>query len=158
MKLVALILTTGLLCSCSTQVMKRAHVVPIFDDQVLLSARPTFIGSGKALYDDPSFTRPKIWSYKQLADGSTVVHWISTPDARERLVFLDDGFHPIVVPPDAIAILNVPDHEVQNHHPTPIHILGTNSAFIRENVTLVPYKSKTKVVPTKRMQVGVSDP
>lgn len=119
--------------------MKRAHVIPIYDGQVLLSAHPEFVGPGESLYDDPNFKRPKIWSYEQLDDGSTVIHWVSAPNASEQLAFMDSGFHPIIVPSDAIEVIDA-GHEVQHRKPKVIQILGTNTAYIRDSVTLVPYR------------------
>lgn len=152
MKHVAPFLAACLVSSCSTQVMKRAHVIPVYDNQVLLSARPAFIGQGKGLYDDPYFIRPKIWNYEQLNDGSTVVHWVSTLGSHERLALMDAGFHPIIVPPEAITVFSSPGGKVDPQNPTAINIVGTNTAFIPEAVTLVPYKPITKYRPNKRMK------
>ena len=58
-----LVIIAGLLCSCSTPVLKRAHVIPVYDGEILLSAHPEFIGAGDSLSDDASFTRPEIWKH-----------------------------------------------------------------------------------------------
>ena len=129
-------------CSCSNSVLKRAHVIPVYDGQVLLSAVPEFIGAGDSLYDDASFTRPKIWSYEQFKDGSTMVHWISKAGVKERLALMDSGFHPIVISEDAITSITNAGHQTKLQSPTVIEILGTNTAFIPDAVTLVPYKPK----------------
>ena len=114
-------------------------MIPVYDGQILLSARPEFIGPGDSLYDDASFSRPEIWSYEQFDDGSTMVHWISDPGADERLAFMDSGFHPILVPQEAITTTTQAGREAETNNPTVLEIQGTNSAFIREAVTLVPY-------------------
>ena len=142
MKHTAVLFASFTLCSCSTQVMRRAHVIPIFGDEVLLSARPQFLGPGTTPYDDARFTRPKIWSYEQLSDGSTLVYWISSRTAKEKLELLEIGFHSIEVPPEAIKLIANSNSKQENHAPTVLNILGTNSAFIREAVMLAPYKNK----------------
>ena len=115
-------------------------MIPIYDGKILLSAHPEFIGAGNSLYDDASFTRPEIWNHEQLEDGSTMVHWISDAGANERLALMDSGFHPIVVPQDAITTTKSASHETKPRSPTVLEIPGTNTAFIPEAVTLVPYR------------------
>ena len=114
--------------------------IPVYDGQILLSARPEFISAGDSLYDDASFVRPDIWSYEQFEDGSTMVHWISDADGNERLALMDSGFHPIVVPPRAITVVESSGQETKQRDPTVIEIPGTNTAFVPEAVTLVPYR------------------
>lgn len=140
MKHAILLLLVGLLSSCTDPVMKRAHVIPIYDGQILLSAHPEFTGPGKSLDDDADYTRPTIWSFERQADGSTIVHWVSPPVAREELVFMDSGFHPIVVPSYAIVEVQSAGQGIENQKPTVLDIVGSNSAFIPDHVTLVPYK------------------
>jgi hypothetical protein len=135
-----LVIIASALCSCSAPVLKRAHVIPVYDGQILISAHPEFIGAGGSLYDDASFTRPNIWSYVQFEDGSTLVHWISDADAQERLALMDSGFHPIVVPPQAITMIKSSGQETKQGNPTVLDIPGTNTASIPEAVTLVPYR------------------
>lgn len=137
--------------ACAPLVMRHAHVIPIYEGQVLLSAKPEFIGSGPRYnIDDPRFDRPKMWGCVTIGDGSTIVTWISKCDAQEKLVFVDSGFHPYPVPGEAITELKQPSSRWNDRmfisEDKPFPMIFDN----HQNTAWAPYTMK--LAPLKKMR------
>ena len=134
-----LILSAATLTSCcSTVIMKQAHVIPILGYQVLLSAKPMFLGDTDSIYDDRTFKTPIAWAYEKRPDGSMRIVWITRRSTKEKLVLIDSGIHPAPVPAEAIFIIDRKSLALPVSEPAKLQ-MDANTAFLREEVTLVPY-------------------
>ena len=127
--------------SCQTVVTRQAHVVPLIDGQVLLSAVPKFYGDTGSFRDSGRGATPKAWAYERFADGSIRITWTIARSAREDLVIVDSGVQDMHVPPEAIHTLAGVKVELPPSHPTELRT-GRDTAFLREAITLRPYKHR----------------
>ena len=127
--------------SCQTVVTRQAHVVPLIDGQVLLSAEPKFYGDTGDFRDSGRGATPKAWAYDRLPDGSIRITWTIARSAREDLVIVDSGVHDMQVPPEAIHTVEGAGRERPPSRPTELRT-GGNTAFLREAVILRPYEHR----------------
>ena len=127
--------------SCQTVVTRQAHVVPLIDGQVLLSAVPKFYGDTESFRDSGGGATPKAWAYERFADGSIRITWTIARSARENLVIMDSGVHDMQVPPEAIHTIEGVGIKLPPSRPTELRT-GGNTAFLREAITLRPYKHR----------------
>jgi hypothetical protein len=138
------------LTACESVSLKQAYVIPLLDGQVLKSAKPVFLGDADSFYDDPGYESPKVWAYEKYSDGTIRVQWISRNSRKEQLALLDAGLFPERVPPEAIVVADSKGVAFAQSVPTEIHIVSVNSAFVRDGVTLIPYRKPKKRNQTHR--------
>ena len=151
----ALLLLSVLFVSCAQSIKRQAHVLPVFEGQLLNSASPRFIPA-EADVDclTPELRPPRQLAVSRLEDGSFLITWISTTRRAEKLIFLDSGIHPVGVPDEAITEAFDPRQNIPIDEPFILTGFGQNTAYIREYVDLRPLPkkrtSRSTEPPTRR--------
>jgi len=139
MRFAAFLLLPLLFVSCAQTIKRQAHVLPVFEGQILNSAKPRFI-SAKASVDylTPEIRPPRSLAVSRLGDGSFLITWITTTKRPEQLIFLDSGIHPVRVPNHAITESIDPSENIPLDEPFILTGFGPNTAYIREYIDLRP--------------------
>ena len=124
--------------SCQPLVTKKVKVLPVYENYIVMSATPKFLSRGIGEDYKMRYKIPKKWNYHRLKTGEVLVMWSIPRGSREKLVFVDSGFHPVSVD----TTHSKDGIEGYDDSSQRVVFNGTNSAFIREYVDLQKINSK----------------